>query len=112
MVAALLPAAALAGGRRRCHGRVPAAGRGRGGSLRRALWLAHEQLTGGPLWAVLLAVFIARPFLVRVWPRLWGWREEAEHGEVFSARAYTAAALVPVLALVTGLIPVIAPPLP
>ncbi|MEV6670056.1 hypothetical protein [Streptomyces sp. NPDC051162] len=113
VAASLLPAAALVGTSLDIAGvtvEYRLLGEGWGWSVRRALWLAHAQLTGGPLWPVLLAVFTVWPLLARLRPRLWGWREE--HREVFSVRVYAAAALVPVLVLAVGLVPVAAPPLP
>ncbi|MFF4528510.1 hypothetical protein ACFY1P_04490 [Streptomyces sp. NPDC001407] len=113
VLASLLPAAVLAGTLLDIAGvtvEYRLLAKDWGWSLRRALWLAHDQLAGGPLWAVLLAVFAVWPLLARAWSRLWGWREERK--DAFSVRAYVAAALVPVLVLAVGLIPATAPPLP
>ncbi|MFK0259523.1 hypothetical protein [Streptomyces sp. NPDC090445] len=73
-----------------------------GTATRTAVSLAHEQLTG-PLWWSMLAALALWPLIASGWPRLWGWTGPAVGS--FSPSAYAMSALLPVTALLLGLIP-------
>ncbi|MGW0631184.1 M48 family metalloprotease [Streptomyces sp. NPDC002758] len=73
------------------------------GAVRTAVSLAHGQLTSGPMWWAMLGALAVWPLLAGLWPRLWGWRGRAVGA--FSPVVYATSALLPVLALVLGLLP-------
>lgn len=74
-----------------------------GAATRKGLSLALEQLTAGPLWWSMLAALAVWPLIAGVWPRLWGWAGSA--AGTFSPTVYAMSALLPVTALLLGLIP-------
>lgn len=78
-------------------------GRSWSAAVRSAVSLAHEQILGGPVWWAMLAVFVLWPCVAGSWPRVWGWRGR-EHG-AFSPAVHAAAALLPAVVLLLGLLP-------
>jgi Zn-dependent protease with chaperone function len=72
-------------------------------ATRRAVSLAHKQLTSGLTWWATLGALAVWPLLAGLWPRLWGWRGRAVG--TLSPAVYATSALLPVLILVLGLLP-------
>jgi hypothetical protein len=73
-------------------------------ATRKAVSLAREQLIAGPVWWAMLATIALWPLIAGAWSRLWGWR--GQPSDTFSRAAYAASALLPLLALAVGLLPV------